>query len=189
MHQRRTRPETMPAHTNTESCRQTQIDKCWPTTQRWVFGPPESSCLPVHGLPYRMASTVHQTRNQERNSPFRRAGCLPARSLASVLHRLERPIHSPFYRKLSPVPDTFLLLSRASDLHWTFLSCLSTGAIFYPFPLSWKCSLSPVKGSRTSPQLLCLMSESLSGKREGFQDNAIRKKGSLLLTRVRVPAA
>ena len=35
----------------------------------------------------------------------------------------------PFYRKLSPVPDTFLLLSRASDLHWTFLSCLSTGAI------------------------------------------------------------
>ena len=35
----------------------------------------------------------------------------------------------PLYRKLSPVPDTFLLLSRASDLHWTFLSCLSTGAI------------------------------------------------------------
>ena len=35
----------------------------------------------------------------------------------------------PLYRKLSPVPDTFLLPSRASDLHWTFLSCLSTGAI------------------------------------------------------------
>ena len=33
--------------------------------------------------------------------------------------------------------------------------------------------------------LFCPMSESLSGKREGFQDNAIRKKGSLLLTRVR----
>ena len=33
--------------------------------------------------------------------------------------------------------------------------------------------------------LFCLMSESLSGKREGFQDNAIHKKGSLLLTRVR----
>ena len=35
----------------------------------------------------------------------------------------------PLYRKLSPAPDTFLLLSRASGLHWTFLSCLSTGAI------------------------------------------------------------
>ena len=33
------------------------------------------------------------------------------------------------------------------------------------------------------------MSESLSGKREGLQDNATRKKGSLLLTRVRAPAA
>ena len=35
-------------------------------------------------------------------------------------------------------------------------------------------------------KLFCPMSESLSGKREGFQDNAIHKKGSLLLTRVRV---
>ena len=33
--------------------------------------------------------------------------------------------------------------------------------------------------------MFCLMSESLSGKREGFQDNAIRKKGILLLTRAR----
>ena len=74
------------------------------------------------------------------------------------------------------MPDTFLLLSRASDLHWTFLSCLGTGAIIYPSPLSWKCSLSLVKGSQTSPQMLCPMSESLSGKREGFQDNATRKK-------------
>ena len=93
------------------------------------------------------------------------------------------------YRKLSSEPDTFLLLSRASDLHWTFLSCLSTGAIIYPSPLSWKCSLPPVKGSRTSPQMLCPMSESPSGKREGLQVNATRKKGSLLLTRVRAPAA
>ena len=37
--------------------------------------------------------------------------------------------------------------------------------------------------------LLCPMSESPSGKREGFQDNATRKKGSLLLTGVRAPAA
>ena len=37
--------------------------------------------------------------------------------------------------------------------------------------------------------LLCLRSKSLSGKREGFQDNAIRKNGSSLLTRVSAPAA
>ena len=95
----------------------------------------------------------------------------------------------PLYRKLSPAPDTFLLPSRASDLHWAFLSCLGTGAIIYPSPLSWKCSLPPVKGSRTSPQMLCRMSESPSGKREGLRDNATRKKGSLLPTRVRAPAA
>ena len=34
----------------------------------------------------------------------------------------------------------------------------------------------------------CPMSESPSGKREGLQDNATRKKGSLLLTGVRAPA-
>ena len=33
------------------------------------------------------------------------------------------------------------------------------------------------------------MSESPSRKREGLQDNATRKKGSLLLTQVRAPAA
>ena len=37
--------------------------------------------------------------------------------------------------------------------------------------------------------MLCPMSKSPSRKREGLQDNAIRKKGSLLLTRVRAPAA
>ena len=37
--------------------------------------------------------------------------------------------------------------------------------------------------------LLCPMSESPSGKRGGLQDNATCKKGSLLLTRVRAPAA
>ena len=93
------------------------------------------------------------------------------------------------HRKLSSVPDTFLLLSRASDLHRTFPSCLSTSAIIYPSPLSWKCSLPPVNGSQTSPQMLCPTSESPSKKREGLQDNATRKKGSLLLTRVRAPAA
>ena len=157
---------------------------------------------------YRMASTVHQTWG---NFLSRRIGCLPARPLASALLRLECLIHSPFigrtfcrvgclpahplasalrrlaplYRKLSSAPDTSLLPSRASDLHWTFLFCLSTSVFIYSSPLSWECSLSPVKGSRTSPRMFCPMSESPGGKREGFQDNAIYKKGSLLLIRIR----
>ena len=115
---------------------------------------------------------------------------LPSSALAG-LSLVPAGMPGPFptlYRKLSPVSDTFLLHSRAADLHWTFLSCLSTGAIIYPSPLSWKCSLPPVKGSQTSPQLLCLVSESPSGKREGLQDNATLKKGSLLMTQVRAPA-
>ena len=56
-----------------------------------------------------MASTAHQTRAQERNSPSRRAGCLPARSLASVLCRLERPVCSPFIESflLCQIPSRF----------------------------------------------------------------------------------
>ena len=56
-----------------------------------------------------MASTVHQTRAQERNSPSRRAGSLPARSLASVLRRLEGPIRSPFIESflLRQIPSCF----------------------------------------------------------------------------------
>ena len=96
------------------------------------------------------------------------------------------PNPSPLYRKPSSAPDTSLLPSRASDSHWTLLSCPSTGVFIYPSPLSWRCSLPPVKGSWTSPQMFCPMSESPSGKREGFQDSATRKKGSLLLTRARV---
>ena len=41
----------------------------------------------------------------------------------------------------------------------------------------------------TLSKVLCPMSESPRGKREGLQDDATRKKGSLLLTRVRAPAA
>ena len=62
------------------------------------FGPPEFSCLPVAGSPYRMASIVHQTWG---NFFSRRTGCLPARPLASALCRLERLIRSPFIGRLS----------------------------------------------------------------------------------------
>ena len=50
--------------------------------------------------------------------------------------------------------------------------------------------LGKIEGRRTRGlAVLCPMSESPSGKREGFQENATHKKGSLLLTRVRAPAA
>ena len=123
-----------------------------------------------------MVSTVYQTWGRERNFASCRDGCLPAHPLASALCRLEGLIRSPLYRKLSSAPDTFLLPSRASDLHWTFLSCLSTSAIIYLSPLSCKCSFLLVKGSQMRPQMFFPMSESLSGKREGFQDNATCKR-------------
>ena len=95
MHQKRARPGTMPAHTQTRRAEDKHTDRqTSATTQRWVFRPPEFSC--PRGSPYRMASTAHQTRAQERNSPSHRAGCLPARSLASVLCRLNVQSVSPF---------------------------------------------------------------------------------------------
>ena len=93
---------------------------------------------------------------------------LPSSALAD-LGLVPAGTSSPFptlHRKLSPVPGTSLPLSRAPDLRSTFLSCLSTGATSI-LPLSWKCSLPLVKGSQTSPQMLCPLSESPSRKREG----------------------
>ena len=103
-------------HKHGEPKTNTPTDKRRPITQRWVFRPPEFSRLPVAGSPYWMASTVHQTWGPERNFLSCRIGCPPACPLASALRRL-----GPLYRKLSSASDTFLLPSRASDLHWTFL--------------------------------------------------------------------
>ena len=176
-------------HKHGEPKTNTRTDKRRPTTQCWVFEPPEFSCPP--GTRFALPNGVHCSPDagsgEELSFP---QSWLPSSTLAG-LGLAPAGMSSPFptlYRNLSPEPDTSLLPSRASDLHWTFLFCLSTGVFIYPSPLSWKCSLPLVKGSRTSPQMLCPMSESLSGKREGFQDNATRKKGSLLLTRVRAPA-
>ena len=184
---RKGRPETMPAHTQTRRAedkhtdRQTSADNTVLGFRApWIFLP--------SGTRFTLLNGVHC-------SPDAGSGALlPAEPAAFQRARWPQScagwnIQSVpnLYRKLSPVPDTSLL--RASDLHWTFLSCLSTRAIICPSPLSWKCSLPPVKGSRASPQMLCPMSKSPSGKIEGFQDSATRKKGNLLLTRVRAPAA
>ena len=150
----------------------------------WIFLPPSTMFTLLNGF----HCSPDLGSGEELSFPQSQ---LPSSALAG-LGLVPAGTSSPFptlYRKLSPAPDTFLLHSRASDLHWAFLSCLGTGAIIYPSPLSWKCSLPPVKESQMSPQMLCPMSESPGGKREGLQDNATRKKGSLLLTWVRAPAA
>ena len=127
-----------------------------------------------------MVSTVHQTRNQERNSPFHRAGSLPACSLASVLHRLECPIHSPFYRKLSSAPDTFLLPSRTSDLHWTFLSCLSTGAISI-LPLCPGSVLLPQsRDPRQAPKCYAQCPNPRAGREKASKTMQLARKGKLI---------
>ena len=151
MHQKRTRPETMPAYTHKhgEPKTNTRTDKRPVRTQHWLFKPPEFSCLPVPDSPYRMASTVHQTRGRERNFPSRRTGCLPARSLASALRRLECPVRSPLYRKLSSAPDTFLLPSGASDLHWTLLP--ERQCLYLSFPSVLGVFSSPGQGILDEP--------------------------------------
>ena len=118
MHQKRRRPETMPAHTQTRRVVDKHTDKqmsaCRPTTQRWVFGPPEFSCLPVADSPYRIASTVHQTWGRERNFLSPTIGCLPARPLASALRRLVPPLWEVFpWTRLPPSASAGLSLTPA----------------------------------------------------------------------------
>ena len=48
--------------------------------------------------------------------------------------------------KLSLTPDTFLPSSRASDLHWTFQTCLSTGVITCPFSPLFQRAFFPGQG-------------------------------------------
>ena len=71
------------------------------------------------------------------------------------------------------------LVDRVPEELWTEVCDTIWEAVTKTIPKKKKCK----KAKWLS--VFCPMSESLSGKREGFQDNAIHKKGSLLLTRVR----
>ena len=75
------------------------------------------------------------------------------------------------------------------------VSLLLANFDLYPFP-EGKCNSEYIytwvythTHTHTHTHMLCPMSESPSGKREGLQDNATRRKGSLLLTRARASAA
>ena len=174
--QKRETRDNAGTHTNTESRRQTPGQTTVGRQHSAGFSGPLNFIAP--GTRFTLPNDVHCSPNsgsgEELSFPRSR---LPSSALAGLgLASAGTSSPFPLYRKLSPAPDTFLLLSRASDLHWTFLSCLSTSAIIYPSPLSWKCSLSLVKGSRTSSQMLYPMSESPSGKREGSKTMQLAKR-------------
>ena len=147
----------------------TRTDKRRPMTQRWVSGP-------LNSLASREQVPLTEWRPLFTRLGVGRGTFFPAESAAPQRGRGPRP-----YAGWPPFIESFLLRQipscfPAGPRIYTGLSCLSTGVIIYPSPLSCKCSLLPVKGSWTSPRMLCPMSESPSGKREGFQDNATRKK-------------
>ena len=130
----------------------------------------------------RMASTAHQTRDQERNSPSRRAGCLPAR-------RLECPICSPFTESflLRQIPSCF----SAGPRIYTGLSCPAWAPVLYlSFPsvlevLSFSGQGIPDEPPNVMPAVLIPQQEKI---RPPWQCNT-QRKGNLLLTRARGPAA
>ena len=86
----------------------------------------------------------------------------------------------PLYRKLSPAPDTFLLLSRASDLHWTFLSCLSTGAVsilpLCPGSVLFPRSRDPRQAPKCYAQCLCPQ----AGIEKASKTMQLTKKGKFI---------
>ena len=135
-----------------------------------------------------MASTVHQTRDQERNSPSRRAGSLPARSLALVLHWLEGPMHSPFIESflLRQMPSCFSAGSRI----YTGLSCPVWALVLYlSFPSVLEVFSLPGQGIPDEPPNVMrnVWIPEREKRRLPRQCNS-QKKGSLLMTRVRAPA-
>ena len=94
----------------------------------------------------------------------------------------------PLYRKLSPAPDTFLLPSRASDLHWIFPVLPGHWCYYLSFPsvlevFSFSSQGIPDKPPNVVPDVRIPEQEE---RRLPRQCNS-QKKGSLLLTRVRAP--
>ena len=127
---RKGRPETMPAHTQTRRAEDKHTDRQTSANNTvlgfrapWIFLPPSTRFT----LPNGVHCSPDSGSGEELPFPQSRQPSSALAGLGPALAGTSNPF--PLYRKLSPAPDTFLLLSRAPDLHWPFLSCLSTGAI------------------------------------------------------------
>ena len=76
---------------------------------------------------------------------------LPSSMLAGLgLTLAGRPIRS-LMESFPSLPDTFLLSSRVSDLHWTFQTCLSIAAITCPFSPLFQRAFFPGQGILDEP--------------------------------------
>ena len=146
------------------------------------FGPPEFSCLPVAGPPYRMASTVHQTWG---NFLSRRIGCLPARPLAKAytgwLPFIEKSFFCARYLPISQQGLGFTLDFPVLPEHPCF---------YLSFPSVLEVFSFPGQGIPDEPPnvLPDVQIPKREERRLPRQCNS-QKKGSLLLTRIRAPAA
>ena len=127
-----------------------------------------------------MASTAHQTRDQERNSPSRRAGSLPARSLASVLRRLECPIRSPFIESflLHQIPSCF----SAGPQIYTGLSCPAWAPVLlFIFPLCPGSVLFPqTRDPGRAPKCYARCPNPWAGREKASKTMQLAKKGKFI---------
>ena len=137
------------------------------------FRPPEFSCLPVAGSPYRMASTVHQTWG---NFLSRGVGCLPARPLASALRRL-----APLYREillLRQIPPRF----PAGPRIYTGLSCSACALVCLSIlPLCPGSVLFPrSRDPGPAPKCFAQCPNPWVGRKEASKTMQLAKKGKFI---------
>ena len=172
----------MPAYTNTESRRQTHRQTNVADNIALGFGPPEFSCLLVAGSPYRMASTVHQTwGNLFLAESVASQGVHWPRPYAGWLPFIEKSFFCTRYLPASQQGLGFTLDFPVLPGHRCFyLSFLSVLKVFF----------SPSQGILDEPPnvLPDVRIPEREERRLPRQCNS-QKKGSLLLTRVRAPAA
>ena len=105
--------------------------------------------------------------------------CLPARSLASVLRRLERPVRSPARESFLPCQPP-PCSQQGLGLALGFPVLPAHRSSICPSPLCWKCSPSPVKGSRTSPQCYARCPNPRAGREKASKTMQLAKKGKFI---------
>ena len=180
----------MPAHTQTRRGVDKHADRQMSPDNTalgfrapWVLLPP--------GTRFTLLNGVHCSPDSESGEELScpQSRCLPARSLASVLHRLERPIRSPFIESflLCQIPSCFSAGPRID----TGLSCPAWARVLYlSFPSVLEVFSFPGQGIPDEPPNVMpdVRIPEREERRLPRQCN-MKKKGSLLLPQVRAPAA